>query len=54
MLGTFSQYAVVHEFSVIKIPEEIGFDVAALVACGVPTGWGSAVSLPTCAPGTPW
>src|SRR6202008_1385143 len=39
----FSQYAVVHEFSVIKIPEEIGFDVAALVACGVPTGWGSAV-----------
>ena len=43
VLGTFSQYAVVHEFSVIKIPEEIGFDVAALVACGVPTGWGSAV-----------
>jgi S-(hydroxymethyl)glutathione dehydrogenase/alcohol dehydrogenase len=43
VLGTFSQWAVVHEFSVIKIPEEIGFDVAALVACGVPTGWGSAV-----------
>ena len=42
-LGTFSQYAVVHEFSVIKVPEWIGFDVAALVACGVPTGWGSAV-----------
>ena len=31
VLGTFSQYAVVHEYSVIKIPEEIGFDVAALV-----------------------
>ena len=43
VLGTFSQYAVVHEYSVIKIPQEIGFDVAALVACGVPTGWGSAV-----------
>src|SRR5580692_7535529 len=43
VLGTFSQYSVVHEFSVIKIPDEIGFDVAALVACGVPTGWGSAV-----------
>ena len=43
VLGTFSQYAVVHEYSVIKIPEWIGFDVAALVACGVPTGWGSAV-----------
>jgi alcohol dehydrogenase (nicotinoprotein) len=34
---------VVHEFSVVKIPGWIGFDVAALVACGVPTGWGSAV-----------
>jgi S-(hydroxymethyl)glutathione dehydrogenase/alcohol dehydrogenase len=33
----------VHEYSVVKIPEWIGFDVAALVACGVPTGWGSAV-----------
>jgi S-(hydroxymethyl)glutathione dehydrogenase/alcohol dehydrogenase len=43
VLGTFSQYSVVHEYSVIKIPDEIGFDVAALVACGVPTGWGSAV-----------
>jgi S-(hydroxymethyl)glutathione dehydrogenase/alcohol dehydrogenase len=43
VLGTFSQYAVVHEYSVIKIPEWIGFEVAALVACGVPTGWGSAV-----------
>ena len=43
VLGTFSQYAVVHEYSVIKVPDEIGFDVAALVACGVPTGWGSAV-----------
>jgi alcohol dehydrogenase (nicotinoprotein) len=43
VLGTFSQYAVVHEYSVIKIPDEISFEVAALVACGVPTGWGSAV-----------
>jgi S-(hydroxymethyl)glutathione dehydrogenase/alcohol dehydrogenase len=43
VLGTFSQYAVVSEFSVIRIPEDIPFDVAALVACGVPTGWGSAV-----------
>jgi NDMA-dependent alcohol dehydrogenase len=42
-LGTFSQHAVVSEFSVIKIPEDIPFDIASLVACGVPTGWGSAV-----------
>ncbi|MEU6645552.1 NDMA-dependent alcohol dehydrogenase [Saccharomonospora sp. NPDC046836] len=43
VLGTFSQYAVVSEFSCIVIPEDIPFDVAALVGCGVPTGWGSAV-----------
>jgi S-(hydroxymethyl)glutathione dehydrogenase/alcohol dehydrogenase len=43
VLGTFSQYAVVHEWSCIKIPSDIPFDVAALVGCGVPTGWGSAV-----------
>ena len=43
VLGTFSRHAVVSEFSCIRIPEDIPFDVAALVSCGVPTGWGSAV-----------
>src|SRR5262249_26454346 len=43
VLGTFSQYAVVSEWSCIGIPPDIPFDVAALVGCGVPTGWGSAV-----------
>src|ERR1700691_50179 len=43
VLGTFSQYAVVSEFSCIPIGADIPFDVASLVACGVPTGWGSAV-----------
>jgi S-(hydroxymethyl)glutathione dehydrogenase/alcohol dehydrogenase len=43
VLGTFSERAVVSEFSCIPIPDDIPFDVAALVSCGVPTGWGSAV-----------
>jgi alcohol dehydrogenase (nicotinoprotein) len=43
VLGTFSQYAVLSEFSCIPIPADIPFEVATLVACGVPTGWGSAV-----------
>jgi NDMA-dependent alcohol dehydrogenase len=43
VLGTFSQFAVVSEFSCIPIPDDIPFESAALVACGVPTGWGSAV-----------
>lgn len=43
MLGTFSQRAVISEWSCVKIDDDIPFDVAALVGCGVPTGWGSAV-----------
>ncbi|GHF49676.1 S-(hydroxymethyl)glutathione dehydrogenase/alcohol dehydrogenase [Amycolatopsis bartoniae] len=43
VLGTFSQYAVLSEYSCIKIPDDIPFDVASLVSCGVPTGWGTAV-----------
>jgi Zn-dependent alcohol dehydrogenase len=40
-LGTFAEYAVVAEQSVIKIDESIPFEAASLVSCGVTTGWGS-------------
>jgi S-(hydroxymethyl)glutathione dehydrogenase/alcohol dehydrogenase len=43
VLGTFSDYSVVSEYSCIPIPDDIPFECAALVSCGVPTGWGSAV-----------
>ncbi|MBS1695059.1 MAG: NDMA-dependent alcohol dehydrogenase [Actinobacteria bacterium] len=43
LLGTFSPYAVVHEASVVKIRDDVPLDKAALVGCGVTTGWGSAV-----------
>jgi NDMA-dependent alcohol dehydrogenase len=42
-LGTFSEYVVAPLDSVIKIDKAIPLDKAALVGCGVPTGWGSAV-----------
>ena len=42
-LGTFSPYCVAPIDAVIKIDPAIPLDVAALVGCGVPTGWGSAV-----------
>ncbi len=42
-LGTFSQYAVVSEWACIRLPDDIPFEIAALVGCCVPTGWGSAV-----------
>jgi NDMA-dependent alcohol dehydrogenase len=42
-LGTFSQYAVVSEWAVVPLADDIPWEVASLVGCGVPTGWGSAV-----------
>lgn len=45
LLGTFSPYMTVHEFSAVKIDEAIPFDVAALVGCGATTGWGSATNV---------
>ncbi|SEE11468.1 S-(hydroxymethyl)glutathione dehydrogenase / alcohol dehydrogenase [Rhodococcus pyridinivorans] len=44
MLGTFSPYALVHEASAVKIRDDVPLEVAALVGCGVTTGWGSAVN----------
>jgi NDMA-dependent alcohol dehydrogenase len=40
-LGTFAEYAVLAEESVIKIDESVSLEAAALVSCGVTTGWGS-------------
>ena len=40
-LGTFAEYAVLAEESVIKIDESVSFEAASLVSCGVTTGWGS-------------
>src|ERR1700749_2129278 len=52
-LGTFAEYAVLSEKSVIKIDDTIPFHAASLVSCGVSTGWGSAtVSAGTEAAGT--
>jgi S-(hydroxymethyl)glutathione dehydrogenase/alcohol dehydrogenase len=44
MLGTFATWQVMDESSLIRIDQDIPLDVACLVACGVPTGWGSAVN----------
>ncbi|HZN79639.1 MAG TPA: alcohol dehydrogenase catalytic domain-containing protein, partial [Mycobacterium sp.] len=43
VLGAFSEYTTVPEASVIKIDASIPLDKAALVGCGVTTGYGSAV-----------
>jgi Zn-dependent alcohol dehydrogenase len=41
MLGTFPERAVVSQASCVRIDREVAFEVAALVGCGVPTGWGT-------------
>ncbi|WP_269455163.1 NDMA-dependent alcohol dehydrogenase [Mycobacterium kyorinense] len=41
-LGTFAEYVVASEYSVIRIADTVPMHAAALVSCGVTTGWGSA------------
>jgi S-(hydroxymethyl)glutathione dehydrogenase/alcohol dehydrogenase len=51
LLGTFSPYITVHQASVVKIEPDIPLEVAALVGCGVSTGWGSATKVADVRPG---
>jgi NDMA-dependent alcohol dehydrogenase len=41
-LGTFANWEIIDEVSVVKIRDDVPLNVACLVACGVPTGFGSA------------
>ncbi|HVB51852.1 MAG TPA: NDMA-dependent alcohol dehydrogenase [Acidimicrobiales bacterium] len=43
-LGTFSEYIVVHEASLVRIDPWYDLRAAALISCGISTGFGSAVS----------
>jgi S-(hydroxymethyl)glutathione dehydrogenase/alcohol dehydrogenase len=43
LLGTFADRLVTPVECLVKIPDDLPFDVAALLSCGVPTGWGSSV-----------
>ncbi|MGN5237145.1 NDMA-dependent alcohol dehydrogenase [Rhodococcus sp. SJ-3] len=45
LLGTFAPYVTVNEASVIKIEKDIPLEKAALLGCGVATGWGSATAI---------
>jgi len=51
LLGTFSQWNVIPENAVVKIDSELPLDTMAILACGVPTGWGSAVYAARTRPG---
>ena len=43
-LGTYGPEAIVPEISLVKIPDDVPLDVAALIGCGVLTGVGAALN----------
>lgn len=45
LLGTFAPYITVNQASLVKIEDDIPLKEAALLGCGVATGWGSAVAI---------
>lgn len=50
-VGGFAEQVLVHENTVVKVPEAIPFDRAALLGCGVVTGAGAAVNTARIRPG---
>jgi S-(hydroxymethyl)glutathione dehydrogenase/alcohol dehydrogenase len=42
-LSTFAEWTVLPEHGLVPVPPDVPFEVACLLGCGVPTGWGSAV-----------
>jgi S-(hydroxymethyl)glutathione dehydrogenase/alcohol dehydrogenase len=43
-IGSFAEYTIIDESQVVKIPEGMRMDSAALLACGVITGFGAVVN----------
>jgi alcohol dehydrogenase (nicotinoprotein) len=52
LLGTFSQWNVIPASCVVVLEPHVPLDAAAITACGVPTGWGSAVYAAQTRPGS--
>jgi Zn-dependent alcohol dehydrogenase len=50
-LGTLAERAIVPDLSVIPIPDDVPFEVAALIGCGVLTGVGAVFNRAKVAPG---
>ncbi|MGR6520243.1 NDMA-dependent alcohol dehydrogenase (plasmid) [Rhodococcus erythropolis] len=51
LLGTFAEFQVCDQQSVVKIEKDIPLEVACLVSCGVQTGFGSATTAGDVRPG---
>ena len=51
-LGSFAEYMLIHEHSLVKIREDMPLDRAALIGCGVTTGAGAALNTARIDPGS--
>lgn len=51
--ATMAEYAVLDATGVIPLPEDVPFDVAAIIGCAVVTGVGAVIHTAQAAPGTP-
>ena len=51
-LGSFAEYMLIHEHSLVKIREDMPLDRAALIGCGVTTGVGAALNTAAIQPGS--
>jgi S-(hydroxymethyl)glutathione dehydrogenase / alcohol dehydrogenase len=49
--GTFAEEVVLPSEAVVKIPEDVPWDVASLIGCGVTTGVGAAINMAKVTPG---
>ena len=44
-MGGLAPYITVHEYSLVKVENDIPLELAALLGCGVSTGWGAVVNV---------
>ncbi|MBW2424846.1 MAG: Zn-dependent alcohol dehydrogenase [Deltaproteobacteria bacterium] len=51
-LGTFAEELIVGEAGVVKIPNDVPLDIAALIGCGVTTGVGASINSAGITPGS--
>lgn len=50
--GTYAEECVIHQAGAIVIPDDVPFDVASLIGCGVMTGVGAAINTAKVKPGS--
>ena len=51
-VGSFAEYAIVDARQAIRVPDELPYDVACLIGCGVTTGAGAALNIASIGPAT--